>query len=87
MEVRGVWRLRDFGPWLLPWGGRSLCAGLGLGGVPAFLKILPNKIEYPPQPKPSAEAPPPRVYQPVREVPELSDVPDLQRWPLFGCSR
>ena len=34
MEVRGVWRLRDFGPWLLPWGGRSLCAGLGLGGYP-----------------------------------------------------
>ena len=46
-----------------------------------------HKIEYPPQPKPSAEAPPPRVYQPVREVPELPDVPDLHRWPLFGCSR
>ena len=42
------------------------------------------KNEYPPQPKPSAEVPPPRLYQPVREVPELPDVPDLHRRPPFG---
>lgn len=34
MEVRDVRRLRDFAPWLLPWGGRYLCAWLGLGGYP-----------------------------------------------------
>ena len=48
---------------------------------------IPQKTSTPPQPKPSAEVPPPGVYQPVREVPELPDVPDLHRWPLFGCSR
>ena len=31
MEVRGVWRLRDFGPCLVWSGRRYLCAGLGLG--------------------------------------------------------
>ena len=45
------------------------------------------KNEYPPQPKPSAEVPPPRVYQPVREVPELPDVPDLHRRPPFGSAQ
>ena len=45
------------------------------------------KNEYPPQPKPSAEVPPPRVYQPVREVPGLPGVPDLHRRPPFGSAQ
>ena len=47
----------------------------------------PRKNEYPPQPKPSAEAPPPRVCHSVREVPELPDVPDLHRRPPFGSAQ
>ena len=61
------------GPWA--WAGASCWAW----ARPAFYKI-----GYAPQPKPSAEAPPPRVCHSVREVPELPDVPDLHRRPPFG---
>ena len=46
MEVRDVRRLRDFAPWLLPWGGRYLCAWLGLGGVLDLMWFLANNSEH-----------------------------------------
>ena len=46
-----------------------------------------QKIESPPHTKPTAKVPPPRLYQPGREVPELTDVPGPHRWPLFGGAR
>ena len=46
-----------------------------------------EKLSTPPQTKPTATVPPPRLYQPGREVPELTDVPGPHRWPLFGGAR
>ena len=42
MEVRDVRELRDFAYRVAHPGGRCLCAGLGLGGVPVCLLLLPN---------------------------------------------
>ena len=45
MEVRDVRRLRDFAPWLLPWGGRYLCAcWLGLRGALDLMWFLATAL-------------------------------------------
>ena len=44
MEVRDVRELRDFAYRLVHPGGRCLCAGLGLGGVPVCLLFLSSGV-------------------------------------------